>query len=559
MHIKSLGLHTKIVQIKLTYTVNGKEETLCQGYNIPIKENKKTVIVYATEVLDYIQRIHSQECTSMITAKVTFENTSTKTTSITLKCEENAPKPQKSVYTTDRVLVEVAEENSDESETTAKNLLVGCIGRLEGTGKANDSNTLSLYTMQFYNLFVFDFIHLGKIMEDQIKDFKNNIEDRKKIVSILKNLVTEKNGNLKYKELRTLLEEAQKRRRPFWERQVCRDAWYEIDYRIDSNRYGSNQECPPGPVYIIPIYEENINYTIFASQNGSSAIISHSVNRNGNVENNKFASRAGIAFHTGNSTWSQGCITLNNTDQKNRPHEIDLFNRLFSGKHGLHQKGYIGNMKDKNRTKLMSKTTKDEAKNDAATRLRMLMIEERGVEGEIAVQCVKDLPIKDYNHDPKNDCRYYHHVKPKPIPQLALRKVELKITYTEKTIKEEREVLETKTRTILTPEITQTQNRDGGKINILAAQAGDTISALVQTSYEEDLSDIQTKDIKWKLTKGKTSETTIGSDYSYTIPETTAENTIIKLEVKVKVQSNCFIFKITVENNKKDVLKSQLK
>ncbi|MDR1198778.1 MAG: hypothetical protein LBK94_07155 [Prevotellaceae bacterium] len=573
LHVKTLGLYKGQIQLKLTCTVNGKEETICENRNIPLGENSRAVAVYGTEILDFIKRKHEKECTSKITATVSYvPNDSknlllllhpdyTKVASVNMICDKDAGSPKRSEYTVGRVLVEAAEEHGDDEDTAAKDLIVGCIGKLEGTGIA--SGSLSLYKMQLYNLYLFDFIRLDKIKEEDVKDYKNNMDDRKKIYELLKPVVAGKSGNLDIDMLQALLDEAQKRRRPFWEREVCRDAWYAIDYRLDSSRYGSDQECPPGPVYLIPFAGDR--FAVYASQNGSDTGISRSVNRK--HESAKIKARGGIAFHKWSATGSQGCITLNTSD---RNYEQDLFNRLFTGKQGLYTVGFV---KDDRVTSNTEKTGKD---NDRATRLRMLIIEERGAAGETPVKCAKDLPEKEWieGKNPENDYRYYHHVK--PPTQMLLRKVEVNITYTEKVKdKEGREVTETKTRASATPEITATTNSDGGKVNVIKARAGDTISAsVVETSFVkadfDALTDDEKEIIKWELQKKEKSdkeyskvETKKGIiDYSYTVKSDTKANTSFILTVKTHKQSDCFIFNITVEDASKeqaDAAKTQKK
>ncbi|MDR1347213.1 MAG: hypothetical protein LBJ63_02115 [Prevotellaceae bacterium] len=571
LHVKTLGLYKGQVQLKLTCTVNGKEETICENRNIPLGENSRAVAVYGTEILDFIKRKYEKECTSKITATVSYVPNDSKNLLLLLHpdftqavfvnmiCDKDAGSPKRSEYTVGRVLVEAAEEHSDDEDTAARDLIVGCIGKLEGTGKA--SGSLSLYNMQLYNLYLFDFIRLEKIKEEAVKDFKNNIDDRKKIYDMLKKVVVIENDNLDYKTLEGLLKQAQDHRRPFWEREVCRDAWYAIDYRLDSNRYGSDQECPPGPVYLIPF--AGGRFAVYASQKYTDTwdtFIYRSVNRK--HESAKITTRSGIAFHKWSATDSQGCITLNTS---NRNYEQDLFNRLFTGKQGLYTSGSVKG------DKVTSNTEKTGKDNDRATRLRMLIIEERGVAGETPVNCAKDLPEKEWidRKNPQNDYRYYHHVKP-PM-QMLLRKVEVNITYTEKVKdKEGREVTETKTRTSATPEITATTNSDGGEANELKARAGDTISAsVVKTSYIDDdfkaLTNDEKKQIQWELQKKgskKSEDTNIGTDYSYTIKSDTKANTSFMLSVKTHKQSNCFIFNITIEDAPKeqtDTTKTQKK
>jgi hypothetical protein len=630
LHIKTLGLYKREVKLTLTCAVNGKEEVICKDRNVPLGENSKTVVIYGAEIINFIERENNKTCTSdiSITATVNYTpnmlllsdrdvlnnylpgyNTSgnimgnimdnikqtLQTATITLKCTDKKENLQKSVYTVGRVLVEAAEENSNDEDTEAKNFLIGCIGKLEGKGKtgtsgSNKNKTISLYNIQLYNLYVFDFINASEISITE-KDVSECGKDRKAICEKLKGAITD-SGNLKYKALEALLAEARKRRRSRWEQDVCRDAWYAIDYKMDSSRYGKNQECPPGPMYIIPINGDK--FKIFVSQKGSSASINRKVDRGGVQEDIK-PSRNSIAFHTGDSYWSQGCITLNTNDGRKR--EIALFDWLFTGLRGEYKLAKIKNShiwsdtfddNDKKNKKTQDddndkkeKTNKEIRDDDQASHLRLFIIEERGVTDETPINCVKDLLKNEWirGNNPKNDYRYYHHVKPTPLPLMMLRKVELKITYTEtekdkdgktKKDKDGKDITKTINRgDTFTPEITANKNNEsGGKVNELKACAGDTIDAsVVETSYvKEDfdaLSVDEKKQIKWELKKKgnkKTDDEKTGIDYEYTVPSNTSAGTVLRLSVWINKQSDCFIFNITIEDAPKtDTTKTQKK
>jgi|GEM_PF-5101423 len=529
LHIKTLGLYNSPVILKLTCTVNGEVKTLCEDYPVSLNKNKKTVSVYATEVLDYIKRIYDKETISVITATVTH-GTTTKTATLNLKCTESAAKPAESVYQIGRVLVEVGEENSDASDIKPENLLIGCIGKIEGVGKR--SKSVSVYEMRLFNIYVFDFIRLNTITKDDVKDFTNNVADRKKIRKLILDKIAESNGDLKYGELENILEEAIKRRRPFWTREVCRDAWYEIDYRLDNNRYGKDQECPPGPHYIVAYAGSRyVNYlTRKIDGNG----INQGVKRNGE----KFSvspSRDGIAIHKGTSNGSQGCITLNG----DLTAEKDMFDRLFTGKKGL----YSPAIKKVNQNYLQTGLRKAD---DHSSRLRMLILEERGVDGETPVKRVSDLKKgvdSGINNDTKYDLRHYHHVRPSSIPNITIREVKLEITYTEKSTKDGKTVEETKKR-IDTPLTSKVVAGGGAKPAKQTVKVGDKLSlTVVETSYMEELIEDDKKKIQWYK---KSSLLGNGLNIDYTVAEAD-EGKEIDIRVRHKVQSDCFIFEFSVE------------